>query len=142
MKSFLQAREKNNKASHLTFLPRNSITTEGYPTLALRLPSEASSKDTDHTGTEIRDPGATTGHMTSLCQGKTVLNIVIVNNLCRAFLYEITIHSTLLLGFSPLPDTKPLMLPQHSPRYSAVPTPHNSLPHLESMLHKHLQVAF
>lgn len=135
LKSFLQ--ENNNKASHLTFLPRNSITTEGYPApLALRVPSETSSKDTDHTGTEIRDPGATTGHITSLCQGKTLVNIVIVNN----FVYEITIRSSLLFGFSPLPNIKPLKLKlrQHFPSYSAVPTSHNFLPHLESILYKHL----
>lgn len=106
------------------------MTCEGYPTpLALSLPSETSSKDTDDTGTEIRDPGTTTGHITTPCQGKSVLYIVIVNYLCWDFLYEITIHSSLLPGFSPLLDIKPvmLMLPQHSPRNSAVLTLHSSL---------------
>lgn len=98
--------------------------------LAYRHTSEMSNKSTDHIGMEIREQGATTGHKTNLCQSKAVLYILIVNNLCRAFLYEITVHSNLLPGLSPIPETKPLvlMLTQHFPSCSAMPTPHNYPP--------------
>lgn len=81
------------KLPTLTSLWGKALPVKSIPLhLVLRLPSETSSKDTDDTETEIRDPGATIGHITTLRQSKAVLYFVILGNLCRAFLHKITVY--------------------------------------------------